>query len=43
MEVDLLKLYSENMILMVFTVVSLGLLLGRLKLGKIELGSTLNH
>jgi putative transport protein len=33
MEIDLIKLFSENMTLMVFTVVSLGLLLGRFKLG----------
>ena len=40
MEIDLLKLFNENMTLMVFAVISLGLLLGRVKLGKIELGST---
>jgi putative transport protein len=40
MEIDLHKLFNENMTLMIFTVVSLGLLLGRVKIGKIELGST---
>ncbi|VGO21147.1 aspartate:alanine exchanger family transporter [Pontiella sulfatireligans] len=40
MEIDLHKLFNENMALMIFTVVSLGLLLGRVKIGKIELGST---
>ncbi len=40
MEIDFYKLFSSNMTLMVFAVVSLGLLLGKVKIGKIELGST---
>jgi putative transport protein len=40
MEIDFIKLFNENMVLMVFAIVSLGLLLGRVKIGKIELGST---
>lgn len=40
MEIDLYEIFNKNMTLMVFSVVAFGLLLGRLKIGSIELGST---
>ena len=40
MEINFLELFNSNMVLMIFAVVSLGLLVGRLKIGPIQLGST---
>jgi len=40
MEIDFFKLFNSNMTLMVFAVVAFGLLLGKVKFGKIEVGST---
>ena len=40
MEVDLHGLFEANFILMLFSVVGLGYLIGRIKIGSIELGST---
>jgi len=41
MEIDLYKIIYENSILMIFTVIGLGYLLGRIKVFGIELGSTI--
>lgn len=40
MEINFFELFKGNSILMIFTVIWLGLLLGRVKFGSIELGST---
>lgn len=40
MEIDLLNLYSSNPMLMIFTLIGVGLLVGKIKVGPIELGST---
>lgn len=40
MEIDLFALFSNNTLLMIFTLIGLGLVIGKIKIGPIELGST---
>lgn len=40
MEIDLFELYRSNTLLMVFTLIGLGLVVGKIKIGPIELGPT---
>lgn len=40
MEIDLLALFNSNTLLMIFTLIGLGLIVGKIKIGPIELGST---
>jgi putative transport protein len=40
MEIDLFELYTGNAILMLFTLIGIGLLVGKIQIGPIELGST---
>lgn len=40
MEIDFFELFNKNMTLMIFAVIALGLIVGRIKIGQIELGST---
>jgi putative transport protein len=40
MEIDFYKLFETSSILMIFTVIATGLLVGRIKFGPVELGST---
>ncbi|MGB0257645.1 MAG: hypothetical protein ACPGES_03225, partial [Coraliomargarita sp.] len=40
MEIDLIELFNSNTLLMIFTLIGLGLLVGKIKIGPVELGST---
>ncbi len=40
MIIDFHQLFTDSPVLMVFTVIAVGLMIGRIKIGSIELGST---